>query len=162
MIRGTVFTFSMEKNQIKIRHSLSRVTALQVTALALLALVGCTVPIYVQTPGTVALPPGSETHKVFTYALQAAMQSGLVPSSTDRDSGFISATKTFSNKTHTSLSIQVIEVEDGIVIINLISTLQARNYDDGTTTQTIRSYCRAFSQFVPNATFMIDGRLWVD
>jgi hypothetical protein len=136
----------------------------RVTAVAvLMGLIGCAT-MQVSTPGRAMIPAeGTDYGAVFTAAMRAVRNADFVLNDSDRESGFIYATKganpLITETKNLQLSIQVIE-EEGSFVVDLKSNLVGQLVAYGATRTVVEEYCKELVKLIPEATVTIDGKAW--
>ena len=118
----------------------------------------------VVTPAQALIPVSDLTrNEVFTATMKAARKTDLIIKDSDRESGFIYATKgnnpLLTNEKQTSVSISVSEEGDQIVVdIRAILTGQLAAW--GTTSNLVEQFVDHLMAEVPEAKVTVDGYLY--
>lgn len=126
-----------------------------VIGLLLCTIVSCTA-IQTQTTGNAVVVNGNY-EEVFSSAVQAAMDAGLIITKAEKENGFILATASnnpFLTRNAPVINIFIRKYGDDISII-IKSTVHGQLIDYGTSKNNITMFCSSFTKNYPNATCQI-------
>jgi len=122
------------------------------TLLIVLSLTACTT---IQTRATsTAHLAGMDSDTAYNAAMHAAVSAGFTILATNKDSGFIIATRArnpFLTHQNPVINIGIIEL-NGEIQLNITSTVGGQVVDYGTTQDTVDDFCNALHNLLPEAS----------